>query len=212
MNSQQPGRASSRKSRLLPLILLALALAAGAALLLLRPAPPPQGNLAGASVGGPFTLTDETGRTVTSDTFKGQWRLMYFGFTYCPDICPTRTAEIAKGLEIFQTKHPKQAQRLQPLFITVDPERDTPAALAEFTNSFHPRILGLTGSTEQVDAALKAFRIYASKVPGTTPDTYTYDHQDIVYLMDPNGRPVQFLAGPTVTRQAIADMLERFLV
>ena len=211
MNSQQPTTGRSPLSRKLPLILLALAAAAGAALLLLRPAAP-QGNLTGASVGGPFTLTDETGRTVTSETFAGQWRLLYFGFTYCPDICPTDTAKLAAGLKLFEAKHPKQAAKLQPLFVTVDPERDTPAALAEFTDSFHPRLLGLTGSREQVDAALKAFRIYASKVPGTTPDAYTYDHLAVFYLMDPEGRPVQFLAGPAATPQGIADMLERFLV
>jgi protein SCO1/2 len=212
MNSQQPAPARSTLSRALPLVLLALAVAAGAALLLLRPAPAPQGNLAGASVGGPFTLTDEAGRPVTSETFAGHWRLMYFGFTYCPDICPTDTAKLAAGLKLFETRHPKQAATLQPLFLTVDPERDTPAALAEFTDSFHPRLLGLTGTREQVDAALKTFRIYASKVPGTTAESYTYDHLAVFYLMDPDGRPVQFLAGPTATPQAIADMLERFLV
>lgn len=212
MNSQQPTTGRSPLSRNLPLILLALALAAGAALLLLRPAAAPQGNLTGATVGGPFTLTDETGRSVTSDSFKGQWRLIYFGFTYCPDICPTDTAKLAQGLKLFEEKHPKQAAKLQPLFVTVDPERDTPAVLAEFTNSFHPRLLGLTGTREQVDAALKAFRIYASKVPGTTPDAYTYDHLAVFYLMDPDGRPVQFIAGPAATPEAIADMLERFLV
>lgn len=211
MNSQQPGPARSTLSRKAPLILLALAAAAGAALLLLRPSAP-QGNLAGSSVGGPFTLTDETGRTVTSDSFAGQWRLMYFGFTYCPDVCPTDTAKLAQGLKLFEAKHPKEAAKLQPLFLTVDPDRDTPAALAEFTDSFHPRLLGLTGTRPQVDAALKAFRVYAQKVPGTTPDSYTYDHLAVFYLMDPDGRPVQFLAGPAATPQAIADTLERFLV
>jgi protein SCO1 len=211
MNSQQPAPERSTLSRSLPLILLALALAVGAALLLLRPSAP-QGNLTGATVGGPFTLTDETGRTVTSESFKGQWRLMYFGFTYCPDICPTDTAKLAAGLKLFEAKHPKEAAKLQPLFITVDPERDTPAALAEFTDSFHPRLLGLTGTREQIDAALKAFRIYAQKVPGTTPDSYTYDHLAVFYLMDPDGRPVQFVAGQGATPESIAAMLERFLV
>jgi protein SCO1/2 len=211
MNSQQPAHKPSNLARSLPLLLLALALAA-AAFLLLRPAPTPQGNLAGSAVGGPFTLTDETGRTVTSESFAGKWRLMYFGFTYCPDICPTDTAKLAAGLKLFEEKHPDQAARLQPLFLTVDPERDTPQALAEFTDSFHPRLLGLTGTRQEVDAALKAFRIYASKVPGTTADSYTYDHLAVFYLMDPDGRPVQFLAGPTATPQGIADMLERFLV
>jgi len=216
MNSRQPvpAQAAAKRpslSRALPLALLALALAA-AAFLALRPAPSPQGNLAGSSIGGPFTLIDETGRTVTSETFAGQWRLLYFGFTFCPDICPTDTATLAAGVKLFEAKHPTQAARLQPLFVTVDPERDTPAALAEFTAGFHPRLLGLTGTRPQIDAALKAFRIYARKAPGSTPDAYSYDHLAVFYLMDPDGRPVQFLAGPTATPQAIADMLERFLV
>jgi protein SCO1 len=208
MNSQQPTPRKPKVSRL-PLILLLLALAAVGAFLLLRPTPGPQGNLVGSSVGGPFTLTDETGRTVTSDSFKGQWRLMYFGFTYCPDVCPTDTAKLAAGLRLFAQKHPDELARLQPLFVTVDPERDTPAAL---TDSFHPGLLGLTGTRPQIDAALKTFRVYAAKVPGTTPDAYTYDHLAVFYLMDPDGRPVQFLAGPAATPESIADMLERFLV
>jgi len=211
MNSQQPAKRAASVSRL-PLILLALALVAAAAFLVLRPAPTPKGNLTGATVGGPFTLTDETGRTVTSETFRGQWRLMYFGFTWCPDICPTDTAKLAAGLKLFEEQHPARAKALQPLFVTVDPERDTPAALAQFTASFHPRLLGLTGTREQIDAALKAFRIYAQKVPGTTADAYTYDHLAVLYLMDPDGRPVQFLAGPAATPESIAQMLEQFLV
>jgi protein SCO1 len=214
MNSQQPAPEQppvrSKVSRL-PLVLLVLALAAVGAFVLLRPAAAPEGNLSGSAVGGPFTLIDETGRTVTSDSFAGQWRLMYFGFTYCPDICPTDTAKLAAGLRLFEERHPGKAASLQPLFLTVDPERDTPAALTEFTNSFHPRLLGLTGSREQVDAALKAFRVYAAKAPGSTPDAYLYDHLAVFYLMDPDGRPVQFIAGPAATPEAIADMLERFV-
>jgi protein SCO1/2 len=210
MNSQQPASKGGASSRL-PLILLGLALVAGVALFLLRPAPAPQGNLSGSAVGGPFTLVDETGRTVTSDSFAGKWRLMYFGFTYCPDICPTDTANLAQGLKAFEARHPGSAANVQPLFVTVDPERDTPAALAEFTDSFHPRLLGLTGSRAQIDAALKAFRVYASRVPGATPESYTYDHLAIIYLMDPQGRPVQFIAGPAATPDAIAAMLEQFI-
>jgi protein SCO1/2 len=210
MNSQYPGKPKPAASRL-PLILLLLAALAAGAVFLVRPAPRPEGNLTGSSVGGPFTLVDETGRTVTSDSFAGQWRLMYFGFTYCPDICPTDTARLASGLKLFEAKHPDAESKVQPLFVTVDPERDTPAALAEFTDTFHPRLLGLTGSRAQIDAALKAFRIYARKVPGTAPDAYTYDHLAILYLMGPDGAPVQFIAGPAATPEAIAAMLERFV-
>lgn len=208
MNSPSPARKSSR----LPFILLALALALVAALWFFRPDAASQGNLTGASVGGPFSLVDETGAPVTNETFDGKWRLMYFGFTYCPDICPTDTATMAAALKLFEAKHPEAAKGLQPIFVTVDPERDTPAAVAEFTDAFHPRILGLTGSREQVDAALKTFRVYAAKVPGTVPEAYTYDHLAIFYLMDPKGRPVEFLASSTASPEQLAAMLERFLV
>lgn len=210
MNSQNPMPARAPAYRL-PLLLLVLALVAAGAFAILRPAPAQQGNLSGSAVGGPFTLVDESGRTVTSDTFAGKWRLMYFGFTYCPDICPTDTAKLAKGLRLFEKDHPEAAKKVQPLFVTVDPERDTPAVVAEFTDGFHPRLLGLTGSRAQVDAALKTFRVYARKAPGTTPESYTYDHLAILYLMDPDGRPVQFLAGPAATPEAIAAMLEQFV-
>lgn len=206
MNSPQS------KSRL-PLLLvpLVLLLAAGALFWLMPASRGPQGNLSNSGVSGTFNLIDETGRAVTSESFDGKWRLMYFGYTFCPDICPTDTATMAAGLRLFEEKHPDAAARLQPLFLTIDPERDTPAALAEFTASFHPRILGLTGSREQVDAALKALRIYAVKVPGATPGSYTMDHQAMFYLLDEQGRPVEFLASSTATPESLAAMLERFL-
>ncbi|MCG2842702.1 SCO family protein [Sandaracinobacter sp. RS1-74] len=208
MNSPQPSKA--RASRL-PFILLAVALALLAALWFLRPEKGPEGNLTGAAVGGPFSLVDETGAAVGNDSYDGKWRLMYFGFTYCPDICPTDAAKMAAALKSFEEKHPEAAQKLQPLFVTVDPERDTPEALREFTDSFHPKLIGLTGSRAQVDAALKTFRIYASKVPGVTEGSYTYDHLAIFYLMDPEGKPVEFLASTTATPEQVAAMLERFV-
>jgi len=195
----------------LPIVLLLVALIVLGAMLFLRPAAAPQGNLSGSAVGGPFTLVDETGRAVTSDSFKGQWRLMYFGFTYCPDVCPVDAANVGAGLAGFEAANPKAAATVQPLFVTVDPERDTPAVVAEFTANFHPRMLGLTGSREQIDAALKTFRVFASKVPGVTEGSYTYDHLAIIYLMDPDGRPVAFIAGPTATPEAVQAMLERFV-
>ena len=215
MNSPQPANKpnnqTSRGGRL-PLILLAAALALLAALWVFRPDTAPKGNLSDSAVGGAFSLVDENGAPVTNETFDGKWRLMYFGFTYCPDICPTDTAKMAAALRQFEEKHPKEAAKLQPIFITVDPERDTPEAVKEFTDTFHPRILGLTGSREQVDAALKTFRVYAAKVPGTTPESYTYDHLAIFYLMDPKGRPVEFRASATATPEELVGVLERFLV
>jgi protein SCO1/2 len=189
--------------QLLPL-LVALALGACAQ-------PRPAGNLDGAAIGGDFALVDERGRPVTSASYDGQWRLMYFGFTYCPDVCPVDAAKLGQGLRAFEASHPDAAARVQPLFVTVDPERDTPTALAEFTDNFHPRLVGLTGTPAQVEAALKAFRVYARRVPGATEGSYSYDHLAVFYLLDPEGRPVEFLAGPTATPEAIAAMLERFV-
>lgn len=205
MNSR-PTKASMSR---LPLLLLAVAVLLAGALVFLRPAPAPQGNLSGSAVGGPFTLLDETGRTATSDSFKGQWRLMYFGFTYCPDVCPVDAAKLGKGFAAFEKAHPDAAKKVQPMFVTVDPERDTPEALTEFTNAFHPRLLGLTGTRAQTDDMLKRFRIYASKVPGVTPGSYTYDHLAVFYLMDPEGRPVEFIAASTATPEDVVAMLEK---
>lgn len=211
MNSRHSASAK-RKALHLPLILLGIALLALAAVWFLKPTPAPQGNLSGAAVGGEFSLVDEDGRAVTSQSFAGKWRLMYFGFTYCPDVCPTDAAKLGQGLKAFEAKHPGKAAEVQPIFITVDPERDTQAALKEFTDAFHPRLLGLTGTREQIDKALKTFRIYASKVPGVTEGSYTFDHLAIIYLMDPQGRPVEFVAGSTATPEQITAMLERFIV
>ena len=198
----------------MPQTLVALALLLVAALVaafLLRPAPAPEGNLSNAAIGGPFSLVDENGQAVTNESYKGQWRLMYFGFTFCPDVCPVDAAKVGAGMRAFEAKDPRAAAKVQPLFLTVDPDRDTPDALAEFTANFHPRLIGLTGTPEQVAAALKTFRIYAKRVPGVTEGSYTFDHLAVIYLMDPAGRPVEFQAGPTATPESVAAMLEKFV-
>lgn len=171
----------------------------------------PEGNLSNSAIGREFHLVDMHGQPVTSASYAGKWRLMYFGYTYCPDICPTDTAAMAAALQQLRTQDAKAAAKLQPLFVTVDPERDTPAVLAEYLRNFDPEIIGLTGTRAQVDAALKTFRVYAAKVPGSTPDSYLYDHQALFYLMDPEGRPVQFLTGAGTDATALADMIRHFL-
>ncbi|HWV83149.1 MAG TPA: SCO family protein [Hyphomicrobiaceae bacterium] len=137
-----------------------------------------------ALVGGPFTLVDHTGKTVTDKDFRGRYMLVYFGFTNCPDICPSGLQVISAALD----KAGAKAEQVTPLFVTVDPERDTPEQLASYVSSFHPRLIGLTGSPEQIAAALKAYRVYAKKVedPKSTAG-FTYDHTSIIYLMDRNG-------------------------
>lgn len=135
-----------------------------------------------AEIGGAFTLVDHTGRTVTEADFRGRPALVFFGFTHCPEVCPTTLFEITTRLAGLGPA----ADRLQVLFITVDPERDTPQQLATYLQSFDPRITGLSGSEEQVRAALGAFKAYAKRIP--SEGGYTMDHTASTYVMDKDGR------------------------
>lgn len=133
-------------------------------------------------IGGAFALTDEDGRSVTDQTYRGKWVLVFFGFTHCPDVCPTALNDISIVLDQLGPR----ADKVQALFISVDPERDTAQLLKEYTGSFHPNIVGLTGTAEQIAAAAKAYRVYYKKVP--TDDGYTMDHSAITYVMSPDGK------------------------
>ncbi|MBX9773083.1 MAG: SCO family protein [Xanthobacteraceae bacterium] len=136
-----------------------------------------------AAIGGPFSLTDQNGRTVTEQDLKGKPFLVFFGYTNCPDFCPTTMFEISEVLK----KLGPAADRTRALFITVDPERDTPAALKDYVSSFDPRIIALTGEPEAIAAVAKAYRAYYRKVP-LKDGGYTMDHLVLVYLMDKDGR------------------------
>lgn len=136
----------------------------------------------GADIGGAFALRDHQGQSVTADSFKGRWMLVFFGFTHCPDICPTTLSHVAKVLDGLG----EHAEQVQPLFITLDPERDTPQVLAEYTAFFDPRILGLAGTAEQTRQVADAYRVYFKKV--AMGDTYTLDHTTSLYLMGPDGK------------------------
>ncbi len=141
-----------------------------------------------AAIGGPFTLTDATGRRRTEKDFAGKPMLVYFGFTNCPDICPSGLQTLTVALDKLGDK----AERLTPLFITIDPERDTPQTLAAYIKSFHPRIQALSGSVEDVQAAIKTYRVYAVKVPDASdPKRYNIDHSSFFYLMNAEGRYVK---------------------
>ncbi len=138
-----------------------------------------------ALVGGPFSLTDQTGRKVTEKDFLSKYMLVFFGYTYCPDVCPTELQVISAALDSLGSK----ADGIQPVFITVDPQRDTPEVMKQYVANFHPRLLGLTGSAEEIAAVAKAYRVYYSKVENNSgPDAYLMDHSSIVYLMDRDGR------------------------
>jgi protein SCO1/2 len=137
------------------------------------------------TIGGAFSLVDHNGRAVTQDSFKGKPTLIYFGFTYCPDVCPTSLLLMETAL---QQLGPDGSQKANGLLITIDPERDTPKLLKEYVTNFGPTFLGLTGTPEQVAAAAKAFRVYYQKVPSKSGGPYLMDHSSIIYLLDRNGR------------------------
>jgi cytochrome oxidase Cu insertion factor (SCO1/SenC/PrrC family) len=140
-------------------------------------------------VGGPFELTDHTGHARTERDFRGQLMLVYFGFTYCPDICPADLQAIGLALD----KLGRDGDRVQPLFVTVDPERDTAEHLAEYVKLFHPRLIGLTGTLDAIRKAADAYKVYFAKVPiGKDAGDYTVDHTAFIYLMDRDGNYLGF--------------------
>jgi protein SCO1/2 len=154
-----------------------------------------------ASIGGPFRLVDQNDRPVTEQDLKGRPFLVFFGFTNCPDVCPTALFEMS---EIFRSLGP-DADRAAALFITVDPERDTPKLLKDYLSNFDPHLRGLTGSSEAIAAVEKAYRVYAKKVD-TGDGTYTMDHTALVYLMDKDGRFVAPFSLKRRAEDAAADL------
>jgi cytochrome oxidase Cu insertion factor (SCO1/SenC/PrrC family) len=134
--------------------------------------------------GEPFTLTDHTGRTMTDKDFTGKYRLIYFGFTFCPAICPTELAKITTAL----TSMGDKGKLIQPLFITVDPERDTPAKMKDYISLFDPSIIGLSGTPGQIKSVLKGYKIYAAKRQEPNMSEYTMDHSTFIYLIAPDDR------------------------
>lgn len=164
--------------------------------------------LAGASIGGPFTLVNGDGKTVTDSDFAGQYRIMYFGYTFCPDVCPVDVQNIGKAMKALDEKNPALAAKIVPVFVTIDPARDTPKVVKEFTGAFYPRMVGLTGTAAQVDAAAKAYRVpYQKRV---TPTGYLMDHGRQAYLMGPKGEPIALLPQDE-TPEAIVAEIERWI-
>ncbi|MBI2715105.1 MAG: SCO family protein [Rhizobiales bacterium] len=164
------------------------------------------GSGPGASaIGGPFKLIDQDGKSITDQDFKGRPFLVFFGFTHCPDICPTTLFEVA---EVLRALGP-DAGRATALFITVDPERDTPAAIKDYLSSFGPLMRGATGDAAAIAAVEKAYRVYAKKVPTDNGD-YSIDHTALVYLMDKQGRFVAPFSLKRRPEDAAAD-LRRYL-
>ena len=148
--------------------------------------------LEGAAIGGAFTLIDRNGATVRWDDFAGKYRTVYFGYTFCPDACPLDMQVLMQGFARFAKDNPQLAGKVQPIFISIDPARDTPKAVGEFTDAFSPRLLGLTGTPAQVDQAAKAFAAPYGRGKDTAGG-YLMDHPRIAYLMGPNGEPIAML-------------------
>jgi protein SCO1/2 len=158
-----------------------------------------------STVGGPFKLVDQNDKPITEQDFKGEPFLVFFGFTHCPDVCPTTLFEVS---EIFRALGP-DAKNLRAMFVTVDPERDTPAVMKDYLASFDPRIIGVTGDVDAITAAEKSYRVYAKKVP-TDGGGYTMDHTAIVYLMNKDGRFVAPFNMKRRPEEAAAE-LKRYL-
>lgn len=168
---------------------------------------PKQVTVGKALVGGPFTLTDHTGRQVTEKDYAGRHTLVLFGFTYCPDVCPSGLQVMSAALD----KLGKTAEKITPIFISLDPERDTPQQLAQYVPSFHPRLVGLTGTPEEVDKAARAYRVFYRKVRDEkSTAAYTIDHSALIYLMGPDGSYVAHFSH-TTSPDTLAERIKKLL-
>ncbi|MDE2385011.1 MAG: SCO family protein [Alphaproteobacteria bacterium] len=159
-----------------------------------------------ALVGGPFSLINQRGETVTEKTYLGHFALLFFGFSHCKDICPTELQVMASALQDLGPA----AANITPIFVSIDPERDTPPVLAAYVANFGPGLQGLTGSAEQVAAMAKAYHVYYRKVPGPDPQDYEMEHSTTIYLMGPDGTFIKHFEYTTDTK-ALAESLKSVL-
>lgn len=167
---------------------------------------PPVPAAAVPSIGGNFTLVDQDGKTVTDQTYRGQYRLMFFGYTFCPDVCPTALGTVGTALEQLP---PEVVNQITPIFVSVDPQRDTPETLKAYVSNFHPRTVGLTGSKEQIAETAKTFRVYYAKAE-TENGPYLMDHSSIIYFMGPDGKFITHFNHMTPPEQ-MAETIAKFV-
>ena len=158
---------------------------------------------AGISLGGPFELVNQASQPVTEQDFAGRWLLVYFGFTYCPDICPTELGIMASAIDVMGPA----GESVTPILITIDPQRDTPDQLADYVSRFHPRMQGLTGTPEQIAAAARRYRVYFARVQRPDMTDYLMDHSSFIYLVGPDAR-VRALFRPQTSPEAIAAVVQ----
>lgn len=149
-----------------------------------------QGELTGARIGAPFTLTNQDGKRVSWDDFRGRYRLVYFGYTYCPDVCPVDLQRITQAFAKFEKAKPALAAKLQPIFISVDPARDTPAVLKTYVAAFHPRLIGLTGTPDEIAKVAKDFVVLYNREDAKGASDYLVSHSRTPYLFGPDGAPI----------------------
>lgn len=184
----------------------ALAFSAGLATLQIKLAPRmmerPTQSVAGTKIGGPFSLINQDGHRVDQSVLEGHYALIYFGFTYCPAICPTELQKINVTLKQLGPL----ADQILPVFITIDPERDTPAIIKPYIAQFHPRMMGLTGTVDEVAAALKAYKVYARKVDDPTLNDYTMDHSSYIYFIAPDGTLIGMYAIDSTPSAMVRDI------
>jgi protein SCO1/2 len=193
-------------------------LTAGFLTLLVACSAAPDGNgaadaeppLAGAQIGGTFTLTNQDGVRMSEDEFKGKYRIIYFGYSYCPDVCPIDLSNLMLGLKLAEKGDPALAEKVQPIFISVDPERDTPAVLKQYVSAFHPRLIGLTGTPEEIAAVAKKYLIIYDIRKDEGSSEYLVDHSRQAYLFGPEGEPLALLPIDG-TPEDIADEINRWV-
>ena len=164
------------------------------------------GSTGTADVGGPFELVNQNGAKVTDADFRGKLMLIYFGFTFCPDACPTALGVMAAAIE----KLDVAGERVTPILISVDPARDTPQALKDYVGNFHQRMVGLTGTDEQIAKVAKEYKVFYQRAPGATGEDYQMDHSTLIYLMDGEGKFLTYFR-PDATPDQIADEIRKHL-
>jgi len=166
--------------------------------------------LADSGIGGPFTLIDQNGRKVSDSDFAGKYRLIYFGYTFCPDVCPVDVQNLMKGFRLLEQRNPGLAADVQPIFITVDPARDTPTVLNTFVRAFHPRLIGLTGSEADIAAVAKRYAIFYQKMPAPAGSTgYLVNHSRQTVLFGRTGKAIALIPQDK-DAEAIAAEIERW--
>jgi protein SCO1 len=166
--------------------------------------PPP---LQGAKMGGPFSLTNQDGKPVSESNFVGRYRLVYFGYTFCPDVCPADVQKLMRGFAAFEKRAGNLAARVQPIFISVDPKRDTPPALKQFVSAFHPRLIGLTGSEAEIDRVAAAYGVYFERGKPDANGSYLVNHSTNAVLYGPKGEPLAIIAQDNDPEVIAADLV-----